>query len=55
MTEPTYLTETRTDQMGEWVDVWHVSPPDKGVPFRVIRDKWDDDLSTRHIFEIEFA
>jgi hypothetical protein len=46
----TYLTEKRIGNWGDWTEVWHVEPPDEHVPYRVIRDAWNDDLhGARHL------
>jgi hypothetical protein len=48
-----YLRETKHDGWGSWREIWHVSPPDAGTPYRVKRDEWDAEFNVRHIYEIE--
>lgn len=47
MTE--YQRDERTDEWGEWVDVWLVEPPDVGVAFRVTEQEWNADYTERRI------
>jgi len=48
-----YLTEEKVLAGTVFTEIWECPPPQIGQGYRVIKDWWDNELTERHIVEIQ--
>lgn len=55
MTAPFLIEEKFAATGMGFTQRWMIEPPASNVPYRVVRDAWDEDFNVRTIYEIELV